>query len=78
METVVTDLLVSVLRTGAYLPMGEMDEYKNYSEQCRAMARSTNNKELRQALTKMAEVWESLAKEHVARTERRKRMVASP
>ena len=52
-----------------------MDDYKKYTEQCRAMARHTTNEELRQALAKMAAVWESLADEHVARTERQKRIV---
>jgi hypothetical protein len=70
-----TDFLVSVLRRGAYIPMSEMDDYKKHTEECRALARSTTNEELRQALTKMAECWESLATEHVARTDRHKRIV---
>jgi hypothetical protein len=43
--------------------MRKAEEFREHAEECRKMARGTSNEDHRQQLVKMAEIWESLAKE---------------
>jgi hypothetical protein len=43
--------------------MQKAEEFREHADECRKMARSTSNEDHRQQLIKMAEIWESLAKE---------------
>lgn len=43
--------------------MQKAEEFRQHAAECRQMARATSNEDHRQQLVKMAEIWESLAKE---------------
>ena len=43
--------------------MRKAEEFRDHADECRKMARSTSNEDHRQQLLKMAEIWDSLAKE---------------
>ena len=59
---------------GTDLRMRKVEDYKRHADECRAMARGTTNENQRQGLLRMAETWESLAKDRLAQIERQKRI----
>jgi hypothetical protein len=54
--------------------MRKVEDYRKHANECRTMARNTTNEDQRQGLLKMAETWESLAKDRLAQMERQKRI----
>jgi hypothetical protein len=56
--------------------MKKASEYKARADECRVLAARTSNPEHKAMLTKMAETWESLARERIERIARNERIAA--